>query len=132
MFYISILHYFQGYLTVISRYTNPFEIICVKCSTPITSARTMNKTMFYYITCKQDSRFLYFQRVKCFTHANDRTEIKFFLRSLELERVLPALWKKSYEQYCAEKTYVIEIFSNFETHGTFTINHQNIVICVTT
>lgn len=131
MFSISILQNFQGYLRSVGIYTNPFNIVCASYNTLITITRTMNKTMLYCSACKQDSHFLYFHRLNCIIHASDKAERKkCILRSIELERILCALQEISYDQYYVDKIDVIEILTNFETNGTFMIDHQNIVVSI--
>lgn len=122
------LQYFQGHLTMTSAYVNPFEMVCVKCSSPITSARTMNKIMLYCTIFNQDFLFIYFHQLNYIINENDTTEIQCVLRGVELEKVLHELWKVSYEQYCTNKSLVIDMLSNFETHGTFTINLKNVIV----
>lgn len=66
---------------------NPFETLCVKRNSPITTAKTMNETMLYCTICNEDCHFLYFHRLNYIIHANYKTKIPCVLRGMELEKV---------------------------------------------
>lgn len=86
-----------------SAYMNLFEIVCAKCSSQITTVRTMNETMFYSTIFNKDCRLVYFHRLNYIIHVHNKTKIQCVLRGVELEKVLPRQRKAFYEQYCVDK-----------------------------
>ena len=115
-------------LTIQNVNSDPFVPTCNTCDMPTETFAAIDNDKLHCSNCEQQTSYRYLPRLQCTIQTSTNLQKQCTLQGDLLTTLCPSLVDVTYEKYLEDTCDIIYILRDFHIHGTFTLDHANVII----